>query len=303
MTIDGHTRLFGIIGDPVEHSLSPAMHNAAFAHLGVNGVYVPMRPADLADGYRGLRSLGFVGVSVTVPFKVAIMDHLDAVDPVARKIGAVNTLLFERSGTAVRCTGSNTDWLGANRALAEVLDPAGRTVLVIGAGGAARAVGFGLVEAGARVLVTNRTEAKGRALAAQLDCPFIPAAELAQVRADALINTTSVGMAPRTDNLPIDPNLLTHFSVVMDIVYAPLETRLLREAAARGCRTVDGLKMLQYQGAAQFSLWTGREAPDAVMRQALLTALGITSIAGPDWLAKTNHESSALRHGKASASP
>jgi len=271
--INGHTQLFGIIGDPVEHSLSPAMHNAAFAHLGLNGVYVPMRPIDLTDGFRGLRSLGFIGVSVTVPFKVTIMDHLDAIDPVARKIGAVNTLLFERTEGHIRCSGYNTDWLGSNQALAEAMDPAGRTILIIGAGGAARAVGFGLIEAGARVLLTNRTAAKGLALAAQLGCPFVAAADLATVHADALINTTSVGMAPRSEGVPIDPELLSRFPVVMDIVYAPLETRLLREAAARGCRTIDGLKMLQYQGAAQFSLWTGLDAPHAVMRQALVTAL------------------------------
>ncbi|WP_310600667.1 shikimate dehydrogenase [Desulfobulbus sp.] len=271
--IDGHTQLFGIIGDPVEHSLSPAMHNAALAHLGLNGVYVPMRPADLAEAFHGLRSLGFVGVSVTVPFKVAIMDLLDAIDPVARKIGAVNTLVFERTGTAVRCTGHNTDWLGSNRALAEVIDPAGRTVLLVGAGGAARAVGFGLIEAGAQILLTNRTEAKGRHLAGQLGCPFIPATDLAGIRADALINTTSAGMAPHIEAMPIAPELLPHFPVVMDIVYAPLETRLLREATARGCRAIDGLTMLQYQGAAQFTLWTGREAPHPAMRQALLAAL------------------------------
>jgi shikimate dehydrogenase len=271
--INGHTQLFGIIGDPVEHSLSPLMHNAAFAHLRFNGVYVPMRPADLADAFNGLRSLGFIGVSVTVPFKVAIMDFLDAIDPVAQKIGAVNTLVFERTADRVQCKGYNTDWLGSNQALAEAIDPAGRTVLIVGAGGAARAVGFGLIEAGAHVVVTNRTEAKGKELAAQLVCPFVPASDLAQVRADALINTTSVGMAPHAEGIPIDPELLPRFPVVMDIVYAPLETRLLREAAARGCRTIDGLKMLQYQGASQFSLWTGIEAPHAIMRQALIGAL------------------------------
>jgi shikimate dehydrogenase len=272
--INGQTQLFGIIGNPVEHSLSPAMHNAAFAELGINGVYVPMRPRDLRDGFLGLRSLGFIGVSVTVPYKVAIMDCLDEIDPVARKIGAVNTLLFQegREGIPI-CKGYNTDWLGSNQALAEEIELVGSTVLLIGAGGAARAVGFGLVEAGAKVLLTNRTEAKGRALAAQLDCPFIPAAELGSVRADALINTTSVGMTPHEEALPIDPECLPNFSVVMDIVYAPLATRLLREAATRGCRTIDGLKMLQYQGAAQFTLWTGREAPVAVMRTALLNEL------------------------------
>jgi len=272
--INGSTQLFGIIGNPVEHSLSPAMHNAAFAALGINGVYIPMRPHDLSDGFRGLRALGFIGVSVTVPYKVAIMDCLDEIDPVARRIGAVNTLYFDRNIDGEPfCKGYNTDWLGSNQALAAEIDPRGSTVLIIGAGGAARAVGFGLLEAGAKVMLTNRTEAKGRELAGQLNCAFIPAHEVAQVRADALINTTSVGMAPHHDALPIRPELLVHFSVVMDIVYAPLATRLLQEAAARGCRTIDGLKMLQCQGAAQFTLWTGQEAPLAVMRTALLTEL------------------------------
>ncbi len=274
--INGKTQLFGIIGNPVEHSLSPAMHNAAFAALGINGVYIPMQPHDPIEAFRGLRALGFVGVSVTVPYKVAIIDCLDEIDPVARKIGAVNTLQFLRNNDGIiSCKGYNTDWLGSNQALAEAIDPAGCTVLLIGAGGAARAVGFGLLEAGARVLLTNRTESKGRELAGQLNCPFVPAQDLAAVRADALINTTSVGMAPHQDAVPIRPELLTHFSVVMDIVYAPLATQLLREAADRGCRTVDGLKMLQYQGAAQFKLWTGKDVPATVMRDALLTELNL----------------------------
>ena len=272
--INGSTQLFGIIGNPVEHSLSPAMHNAAFAALGINGVYIPMRPSDLADGFRGLRALGFIGVSVTVPYKVSIMDCLDEIDPVAKKIGAVNTLFFQRNGAGKSiCKGFNTDWLGSNQALAAELDLKGSTVLIIGAGGAARAVGFGLLEAGAKILLTNRTETKGRELASQLNCTFIPAHEVSKVRADALINTTSVGMAPQHEALPISPELLVHFSVVMDIVYAPLETRLLQEASVRGCRAIDGLNMLQHQGAAQFTLWTGREAPHAVMRNALLGEL------------------------------
>ena len=272
--INGSTRLFGIIGDPVTHSLSPAMHNACFAAMSLNNVYVPMRPTSLAEAVSGLRALGFVGVSVTVPFKVEVMRHLDAIDPVAARIGSVNTLLFERmSDGTTHCTGSNTDWIGANLALAEALNPAGRTVLVIGAGGAARAVGFGLLEAGARVVLTNRTAARGRELADQLHCPFVASGDLGSVRADALINTTSVGMAPDTEAVPIDPDLLDRFPVVMDLVYAPLTTRLLREAAARGCRTVDGLRMLLHQGVAQFRLWTGEQPPLEVMRQALVDAL------------------------------
>ncbi len=272
--INGQTRLFGIIGDPVEHSLSPVMHNAAFKALGLNAVYVPMCPSDLEEGFGGLRALGFVGVSVTVPFKVAVMPLLDAVDPVARDIGAVNTLHFQQTPEGkVVCHGCNTDWLGANQALGEALAPAGRTVLLIGAGGAARAIGFGLRQAGASILLTNRTEAKGIQLAAELGATFIPAAAVPEVRADALVNTTSVGMQPHGEAIPIDPDLLGRFGVVMDIVYAPLATRLLREAAARGCRTIDGLRMLLYQGVAQFRLWTGQEPPVKVMHEALITEL------------------------------
>lgn len=272
--INGRTQLFGIIGSPVEHSLSPAMHNAAFAALGINGVYIPMRVIDLQDGLRGLRALGFIGVSVTVPHKVAVMAFLDAIDPVAQKIGAVNTLYFqEQPDDTPLCKGYNTDWLGSNQALAEEIDPQGRTVLIIGAGGAARAVGFGLLEAGARILLTNRTETKGRELADELNCTFVPTADLPMVQADALINTTSVGMAPLDDALPIRAELLGNFSVVMDIVYAPLTTKLLQAAAGHGCRTIDGLKMLQYQGAAQFKLWTGADVPGAVLRNALLAEL------------------------------
>lgn len=272
--INGTTRLFGIIGNPVEHSLSPVMHNAAFASLGLNAVYLPMQPKDPEEGYRGLRALGFVGVSVTVPFKVAIIPLLDHIDPVADKIGAVNTLLFH-GGThgATLCTGYNTDWIGSNRALAAEIDLPGSTVLILGAGGAARAVGFGLVQAGATILLHNRTESKGRRLADQLGATCITVEELVDVRADVLINTTSVGMAPDHQALPIDPKLLSHFSVVMDIVYAPLKTALLRAADANGCRTVDGIQMLLHQGAAQCTLWTGHEAPLAVMRHALLTEL------------------------------
>lgn len=272
--ITGQTALFGIIGDPVQHSLSPAMHNAAFAALGINGVYVPMRPHSLTEGFFGLKALGFKGVSVTVPFKVEVMHLVDEVDPVAQQIGAVNTLVFTTDGgKPVRCRGLNTDWLGANQALGEEFNLRGSQVLILGAGGAARAVGFGLLHAGATILLTNRTEAKGRLLADQLGCRFVPAGELAAVRADALVNTTSVGMAPNIDEMPIPPECLLRYSVVMDIVYAPLATRLLREASHKGCRTIDGLQMLLHQGAAQFKIWTGMEPPLKVMRTALLNAL------------------------------
>ncbi len=274
MAIDGTTKLYGIIGHPVGHSMSPAMHNAAFAATGINGVYVAMDVEDAGGAVAALQKLGFVGVSVTVPHKEAVMAHVDEIDPVARRIGAVNTLFFYRrpdGGQVVR--GFNTDWQGANLALAEKIRLAGSRVLVLGAGGAARAVGFGLVEAGARVVISNRTEARGKALAGSLGCRFAGPDRLHEVEADVLVNTTSVGMEPHADDLPVDPGLLPRFSLVMDIVYAPLETRLLREAAAVGCEVIDGLAMLQYQGAVQFKIWTGVRPPVDVMRRALLEQL------------------------------
>ena len=276
MHIDGTTRLYGIIGHPVAHSLSPAMHNAAFAATGINGVYVAMDVEDAGRAVAALRELGFVGVSVTVPHKEAVMAHVDEIDPVARRIGAVNTLFFHRrpESREVVVRGSNTDWQGSNLALAGKIRLAGSRVLVLGAGGAARAVGFGLVEAGARVIISNRTEARGIALARALGCDFVPPDRLAEVQADCLVNTTPVGMAPHVDGLPIDPALLPGFSLVMDIVYAPLETRLLREAAAAGCQVIDGLAMLLHQGAVQFTIWTGTQPPLDVMRKALLERLG-----------------------------
>jgi len=275
MPINGTTKLYGILGHPVGHSLSPAMHNAALPVMGINGVYVPLDVLDIAAAIHGLRTLGFVGLSVTVPYKEAVMACIDVIDPLAMKIGAVNTLLLERKAdeSELIVRGFNTDWQGSNLALAEKMKLAGSRVLVIGAGGAAKGVCFGLVEAGAEVLITNRTEQKGRDLADWLGCTFVGQDQLKAVQADALVNTTSVGMTPDVDGLAIDPALLSRFGVVMDIVYAPQRTRLLKAAEQVGCRTVDGLAMLQFQAAAQLEIWTGKQAPLAVLRQALLDEL------------------------------
>jgi shikimate dehydrogenase len=275
LVINGKTSLYGIIGNPVGHSLSPVMHNAAFAAMSINGVYVPMPIDNVAKAISGLSSLGFIGISVTVPHKETVMKYLDEIDPVALKIGAVNTLLFRRhpeTGIVVS-RGFNTDWLGSNLALAEKIKLPGSRVLILGAGGAAKAIGFGLVEAGAEVVVCNRSEDRGRQLADWLSCRFCSRDELAGVRADCLVNTTSVGMEPDSDAIPLAPELLADFQLVMDIVYAPLQTTLLKEAATAGCMTVDGLSMLLYQGAVQFKIWTGRQPPLDVMRSALLAEL------------------------------
>lgn len=269
MQINGRTELYGIMGNPVSHSLSPAMHNGAFTHLGMNRVYLPFPSQDAAAAMNGFRALGVKGVSVTIPHKQAVIAHLDEIDPVAAKIGAVNTLLID-SG---RIKGFNTDWLGANRALEQEMSLAGKKVLLLGAGGSARAIGFGLLEAGAEVLIASRTKSSGEALAATLNCPWHSIAEAGTIKADALVNATSVGMGDLADQSPIGAEFLGNFPVVMDIVYAPLETRLLREARAAGCKTVNGLGMLLYQGAAQFELWTGEAAPVEVMREKLLAGL------------------------------
>ena len=272
MQIDGKTRLYGIMGNPVSHSLSPAMHNAAFGHVDSNSVYVAFEVAvtDAARALDGYRSLGIRGVSVTIPFKQAVMPYLDSIDPVAEKIGAVNTLVLNERQ---HIHGYNTDWVGAMQALESVTDLPGKKVLVIGAGGSARAVGFGLREKGARIVLANRTQAKGQALARELDGECYPLSEIDKVHADALINTTSVGMTPNVADSPVAAALLSDIPAVMDIVYAPTETRLLREAKQAGCRTVDGRYMLLYQGVAQFELWTGGKAPVDVMRTALFERL------------------------------
>ncbi|MCI5126604.1 MAG: shikimate dehydrogenase [Candidatus Electrothrix sp. AR5] len=272
--------MYGIIGNPVRHSMSPAMHNAAFAELGMNRAYMPMEVSDIKQGVAGLRALGFRGVSVTVPHKETVMPFLDEIDSVAEKIGAVNTLVFQKEqDDRVILRGLNTDWLGANTALAEKVDLPQSRVLVIGAGGSAKAVGFGLVQAGAEVIISNRTAETGKALADWLGCTFVPLEKVADVSADVLINTTSVGMEPNNEGIVVPPSLLSGFSVVMDIVYAPLETRLLREAKDAGCQTIDGLAMLLYQGAAQFKIWTGATPPQRIMRSALEEELRRRTIA------------------------
>lgn len=269
MQYNGTTKLYGIMGNPVSHSLSPAMHNAAFAHRGLNNVYVPFPVEDVAKAMDGFRALNVKGVSVTIPHKQAVIPFLDAIDPIAAKIGAVNTLIIEEG----RITGLNTDWIGANNALKQVTTLHNKKVLLLGAGGSARAIGFGLLEEKAQLTLASRTPDKGRALAELLSCPWLPLDQAGSFAADILINATSVGMRPNHHLSPLIDNALAGFSTVMDIVYAPLQTKLLQQAAAAGCATVDGLAMLLLQGVAQFELWTGESAPVDIMRKCLLQGI------------------------------
>jgi shikimate dehydrogenase len=270
--INGKTEIYGILGNPVSHSLSPGMHNAAFDALGENRIYLPFPVEDIGNAVNGLRALNIKGVSVTIPHKQTIIPFLDAVDPVALKIGAVNTVQAVKNEQGTILRGSNSDWVGANRALANHIELPGQTVVLLGAGGSARAIAFGLQKAGASVILCSRTKERGLQLAADLDCTWHPLAEVEHLSGKILVNATSVGMAPNTDATLVPQNALRKFDVVMDIVYAPLKTKLLTEAEAVGCRIINGLEMLLYQGVTQFELWTGLAAPVAVMRAALLAA-------------------------------
>ena len=269
MTISGKTKTYGILGNPVSHSLSPVMHNAAFAATGIDAAYLPFPAPDISTAVTGIRALGVQGASVTIPHKEQVMGLLDSIDSVAVKIGAVNTIV-RKDDTLL---GFNTDWLGAVSALEEKISLAGRKVVILGAGGSARAIGFGMQERGADFVLVSRTESRGRALAEELGCIWISLSETKKISGDILINATSVGMQPEIENSPVPESVLSQFQVVMDIVYAPLKTRLLREAEAAGCVIINGLEMLLYQGVAQFEMWTRQDAPVDIMRQALLGAL------------------------------
>lgn len=267
--IDGSTRVYGLLGRPVAHSLSPAMHNAAFRELGINAVYVAFPVTELRRAISGIRGLGIAGVSVTIPFKEEIMPLLDLLDPRAARIGAVNTVV-NREG---RLIGYNTDWLGAVTALKGKTAITGEHFLLLGAGGAARAIAFGILEEGGKVTLTDLDQLKAAVLAKEMGAEALPLEALSLCPATFLINATPVGMAPDIDGIPIDPELLERFTLVMDIVYRPLNTRLLREATARDCQSIDGLQMLIHQATAQFELFTGLEAPAATMSRAAYAAL------------------------------
>ncbi|MCI0402408.1 MAG: shikimate dehydrogenase [Acidobacteria bacterium] len=267
--LNSRTRVYGLLGHPVAHSLSPALHNAAFAHARLNAVYLPFEarsPQELLDSIGALR---IAGLSVTHPHKQAILRHLDAIDPLAETIAAVNTVVVRGGGKLFGC---NTDYVGVLRTLQRHVGLEGARVLLIGAGGAARACAFALATAGAFISVTSRRLTVARALARAVGGEAVPRAALRRRRFDAIVNCTPVGQAPGTEASPLRDGEL-NCRVVFDLVYNPIETKLLRLARRRGCRTVPGWQMLVEQGAAQFEIWTGLRAPLAVMRRAVLRGL------------------------------
>lgn len=259
--IDAETEVYGIIGHPVSHSLSPIIQNLAFSHHKINAVYLAFDVTDLASALAGIKGLGIKGISVTIPHKVAIIPFLDKLDELAEKISAVNTVV-NKDGLLI---GYNTDCLGAMLALKEKANISGKDYVILGAGGAARAVGFGLKKEGATITIMNRTYEKGEALANALGAKCLPWDKIKEVAAYGLINATPIGMWPKVEETPVLKKYLRNFKVVMDVVYHPLETLLLHEAKELGLPTVDGLSMLIHQGVAQFKLWTGKEAPKEEM--------------------------------------
>lgn len=254
---------FVLLGNPVRQSLSPLMHNKALDAMRLDGHYSAFRVDDLAAAMTGIRGMNIRGASVTIPFKMAVMDYLDDIDADADALGAVNTIVNERG----RLIGHNTDWLGLMQALKSEMSIKGKTFVILGAGGTARAAAYGIKKEGGRPVIVNRTPEKGRALAEKLNCPFFPLADIGKIKAPALINTTPVGMYPKIHSSPMEAAILSHYRVVADVIYNPLKTKLLRDAEAKGCRIISGLEMFVRQGAAQLKLWTGREAPLALMRK------------------------------------
>lgn len=285
VTIDARTRLCGLIGNPVHHSLSPAIHNAAFEACRLNFAYLAFCVENVRDAIRGVRGLDLVGLSVTIPHKLAVIEHLDALDPITQRIGSVNTVV-NRDGKLV---GYTTDGLGALEALrAASVEPAAHDVLVLGAGGSARAIAMTLAleSTPRRLSIAARDEGRALALAEDVRSASprleVRASGLSETelnaeleRADVVIHTTSVGMAPESDRCLVPAEWLRPRHIVFDIVYTPRITELGRRALAAGARVIPGSEMFVRQAAAQFTLWTGHDAPIAVMRE--VVECGLTS--------------------------
>jgi shikimate dehydrogenase len=282
MAINGKTRVCAIIGDPVEHSLSPVMHNAAFKELGLNIVYVAFKVTrnGLKDAISGAKSLGLLGLNVTMPHKNAVMGFLDETDSAAKAIGAVNTILNEQG----KLIGFNTDGKGAMIALQENgVSADEKKMVLLGAGGAAKAIAFQAAQEVEELVVLNRTSEKAEKLAERLCKKFGNKVKSGTLSAEALkkelkttdilVNATSVGMNPDVNVSPVPSDLLKRDLCVMDIVYNPLETKLLADAKAVGAKVVSGLEMLLYQGAVAFEIWTNCPAPVDAMKKAALSKL------------------------------
>jgi 3-dehydroquinate dehydratase/shikimate dehydrogenase len=262
------TRVYGVIGNPIGHSLSPLLHNTAFHANKVDAVFVPFLVHDLADFLRSIKPFGISGFGITIPHKEAILRHLDDCDPLAARIGAVNTVVVRGAG---RLYGYNTDYVGVLRSLERRLQLAGSRVLLFGAGGAARAAAFALAQAGASVNLCARHPERARSLARAVGGQVIARPDLRHEFFNAIVNCTPVGMHPRGGTPLEDAEL--NCRVVMDMVYRPRLTELLRQAKRRRIETISGVEMFLAQGFAQYEIWTGERAPESAMRRAITTVL------------------------------
>jgi 3-dehydroquinate dehydratase/shikimate dehydrogenase len=263
------TRVYGVIGDPIGHSLSPLLHNTGFAARHVNAVYVPFLAHRLGDFLSAVREFGVRGFSVTLPHKQTILRHLKECEPLAADIGAVNTVVVRSNGSLYGC---NTDYVGVLRALQDKLSIKGRRVLIFGAGGSARAAAFALARAGAVVGICARREKPAKELARAVGGEVVPRRALRTEFFDAILNATPVGMHPHHGISPLASGEL-HCRVVMDLIYRPQRTQLLKIAAQKGITAVSGVEMFLAQGIAQWEIWMEKRAPESVMRRAVLGAL------------------------------
>jgi shikimate dehydrogenase len=282
MGISGKTKVCGVIGDPIEHTLSPIMHNAAFNALNLDYVFLAfkVKPAEVENAVNGMRALNIRGLNVTMPHKTPVLRFLDRTDLSAQIINSVNTILNRDN----KLFGFNTDGVGALKALRENgVELKGRKVLLLGAGGAARAIAYTMAKEADELAVLNRSLKPAQELAKLLEktankkivSGSLSPKEIQQnlQDSDVLINATSVGMKPKGEESPVAPRLLRPNLAVMDIVYNPIETKLAKDAMLAGAKVVSGVEMLIYQGAASFEIWTGKSAPVDVMRQAALNQL------------------------------
>ena len=274
--INTQTKLCLIIGDPVNHSLSPVMHNTAYKKLGIDDQFVflaqKIKPVNLKSAVQAVKVLNIRGLTCTIPHKTAVIPFLDQLDPLAQKIGAVNTVVNNNG----KLTGYNTDCFGAITALEKAINLKHKKVAVLGAGGASRAVVFGLISKNAQVTIFNRTLKKAKTLSELAGCQHQSLKNLPLIKdMDIIINTTSVGMSSDNHHSLVPKNLIQPHHLVFDIVYSPCQTQLLKDALVKKAKIINGLDMLLYQGIAQFELYTNRKAPVKTMRQALIKHLKI----------------------------
>ncbi|MCL2642234.1 MAG: shikimate dehydrogenase [Candidatus Bathyarchaeota archaeon] len=284
MTVSGKTRVCAVIGNPIEHSLSPVIQNAAFNALDLDVVYVAftVKPSELANALSGIRALDILGLNVTMPHKETVIPYLDWIDNTAKCLNSVNTLHCKGG----RLLGYSTDGVGALEAFrGNGADLQGKRVLMLGAGGAARVIAYTLIEAAEveELVVLNRTVSEAEKLADIIKYKFDKKIVIGSLssevigeeisNSDVLLNTTSVGMKPNVDQRLITPDSLKSDLTVMDIVYNPFETQLVKDAKMVGAKVISGVEMLIYQGAAAFEIWTGHKAPVQVMRRAALEQL------------------------------